>query len=164
MLKKLFRIIRFLTIGAAWSYVYLLISNSILILFWNFNILSPQSWHLLNIFWEKGGIIKTGKDYLLLFLLLLLFPIWFWGYRRLLKTNFINLLLLPFQIYNDKMLKKYGADSKRIILKNLGRTTQTEESIDDRVKPKTPVKTDEEVNKIRSAISEKINLAQDGKK
>lgn len=142
----------------------MMISNLILISIWNFNTLSPKSWQLLNIFWEKGGTIKTGKDYLLLFLLLLLLPIWIWGYIKLNKTNFINLLLFPIRLYNEKMIKKYGSDSKRIVLKNLGRTTQCPETIEEKVSPQNPSKTDEEVNKIRSAILEKINSAQNGKK
>lgn len=164
MLKKLFRSIRNLTIGAIWSYLYLLIANTVLIHFWNFSTLSPNSWRMLKLFWEKGGTIKTGRDYLLLFCLLILIPIWLWGWRRLVKIRYTDFLLAPIRLYNTYIIRKYGASSKRIVLKNLGRSKKIDEEIELKAQPKSQVKTDQEVNKIRGAILEKINSAQSGKK
>lgn len=164
MLKKLLKLIRLFVIAIVWTYCYLLISNTILIYFWNFSTLSPNSWQLLKVFWEKGGIIKTGQDYLLLFSLLMLTPLWFWGFIRLLKLKYFDILFAPIRIYNDRIIRKYGADSKRFVLKNMGRSKLLKDEIDIKSQSKTQVKTDEEVNKIRIAISEKINSAQKAKK
>lgn len=164
MLKKLLRLIRNLIIGTIWSYLYLLIANTVLIHFWNFSTLSHNSWRLLKIFWERGGTIKTGRDYLLLFCLALLIPLWLWGWRKLVKIRYLNFLLAPIRMYNDRIIRKYGASSKRIVLKNLGRSKKVEEEIDSKAQPQSQVKTDEEVNKIRGAVLEKINSAQNTKK
>lgn len=156
-MKKIFKIIRTFLIGIVWSYIYFVIINSLLIIFWNFSIISSSSWKLLNSYWESGGAIKAGKDYLLFTILLLYIPLWIWGWRRLTKVNFLNLLLTPIRWYNDYMIRKYGASANRILLKNMGRGKKIEEEIEELSKPSSQVKTDEEVNRIRSAIAEKIN-------
>lgn len=156
-MKKIFNIIRALFIGISWTYIYFVIINSLLIIFWNFSIISSSSWKLLNSYWESGGAIKAGKDYLLFTILLLYIPLWIWGWKRLIKVNFLNILLAPIRWYNDYMIRKYGASTNRILLKNMGRSKKIEEEIEELSKPATQVKTDEEVNKIRNAIAEKIN-------
>ncbi len=156
-MKKILNFIRTILIGTIWSYVYFIIVNSLLIIFWNFSIISSSSWTLLNSYWENGGTIKAGKDYLLLTILLLYIPLWIWGWRRLIKVNFLNLLLAPVRWYNDYVIRKYGASSGRILLKNMGRGKKIEEEIEEMSKQTNQVKTDEEVNKIRNAIAEKIN-------
>ena len=114
-MKKILNFIRTILIGTIWSYVYFIIVNSLLIIFWNFSIISSSSWTLLNSYWENGGTIKAGKDYLLLTILLLYIPLWIWGWRRLIKVNFLNLLLAPVRWYNDYVIRKYGASSGRIL-------------------------------------------------
>lgn len=157
MIKLILKITRNLLIGTLWTYVYLLISNVILIYFWNFSTLSAQSWKMIRLFWEGGGTIWAGKDYALLSLLLLLLPVWILGWRKLTKVNYLNILLTPIYIYNDRVIKKYGASSSRILLKNMGISKKVTEIIEQKMQSGNKIKTDEEVNKIRNAISEKIN-------
>lgn len=157
MLKFIYKSLRTLLIGLIWSYVYLLITNSLLIYFWNFSTLSANSWRLLRLYWESGGAIKVGKDYLLLTILLLLIPVWILGWRRLLKKNYLEIFLAPIRIYNDYIIRKYGASSNRILLKNMGRSRKITEQIEEMSKPKSQIRTDEEVNKIRNAVAEKIS-------
>lgn len=157
MLKLIYKTLRNLFIGLIWSYVYLLIANSLLINFWNFSTLSANSWRLLRTYWESGGSIKAGKDYLLLTILLLLIPLWLWGWRRLIKTNYLEILLFPIRYYNSYIIRKYGTSSSRILLKNMGRSKKITEQIEEMSKPKSQAKTDEEVNKIRNAVAEKIS-------
>lgn len=156
-MKLIFKFIRTIFIGILWSYVYLMITNSLLIYFWNFSTLSANSWKSLRVYWESGGSIKVGKDYLLLTILLLLIPLWLWGWRRLFKKNYLEMLLSPIRLYNNYIIRKYGASSKRILLKNMGRSAKIKDQIEEMSKPKTQIKTDEEVNKIRSAVAEKIS-------
>lgn len=156
-MKKIFKIIRTFLIGIVWSYIYFVIINSLLIIFWNFSIISSSSWKLLNAYWENGGAIKAGKDYLLITILLLYIPVWLWGWRRLTKVRFLNILLAPICWYNAYVIRKYGASKNRILLKNMGRSKKIEEEIEEMSKPAAKVNTDEEANKIRDAIAEKIN-------
>lgn len=157
MLKFIFKFIRTFSIGLIWSYLYLLISNTILIYFWNFNVLSSNSWKLVKSFWERGGTIHTGIDYMLLSLLILLIPLWIWGWKRLCKFSYLNILFWPIQAYNNHIIRKYGGSSSRIILRNMGRSKKITEEIEQMSTPAQQIKTDVEVNKIRNAISEKIN-------
>ncbi len=157
MLKFLLKLIKILFIGTVWSYLYLLIMNAVLIYFWNFSTFSANSWKMLKLFWEAGGTIRTGKDYLLLMTLLLLIPLWLYGWRKMMNIRILELLLAPIRLYNEHIIKKYGDSSPRIILHNMGRTIKAEEQIEQLSKPQTPAKTDAEVNKIRSAVYEKIN-------
>lgn len=124
--------------------------------------MSANSWRLLKSFWERGGTIRTGSDYLLLTTLFLLIPFWIWGWKRLNKINYLNILLWPISIYNNHIISKYGASSSRIILKNMGPSKKITEEIELMSAPSNQIKTDVEVNKIRSAISEKINSVKHG--
>lgn len=67
------------------------------------------------------------------------------------------MLLSPIRLYNNYIIRKYGASSKRILLKNMGRSAKIKDQIEEMSKPNTQIKTDEEVNKIRSAVAEKIS-------
>lgn len=157
MLKFITKSLKTIIIGILWSYIYLYVINAILIYIWNFSTFSANSWKMLNIFWESGGIIKTGKDYLLITTLLLLIPLWLYGWKKMLKINFLHFFLAPINAYNNYKIRKYGDSGSRIILHNMGTTVKTEESIEQMVKPSTPAKTDAEANKIRNAVFEKIN-------
>lgn len=156
-MKLLLKIIRTFTIGLIWSWFYFVIVNYILINFWNFSTISASSWHLLNSYWESGGVIRSGKDYLLITILIFYIPFWLWGWRLLTNISYLTILIIPIQWYNNRIIHKYGASSPRILLKNMGRSKKIEEEIEEMSKPKTQNKTDEEVNKIRNAVADKIN-------
>ena len=106
MLKKIFRLIRNLFIGLIWIFLYVTIINSELITLWNFNLLSVHSWNTIGYFWDAGGVIKSTKDFLFLFNLALVPILWFWGWRILARQDYISLLLLPYTIYNNYMIKR----------------------------------------------------------
>ncbi len=128
------------------------------IYFWNFNIFSNSNWDIVYRYWESGGIIQTWKDYLLLLFLLLYIPLWYIGFRHFKKTNWLQLLFWPLEKYNQYIINKYGEDSQHIVLKNMGTGgIKIEEEIEQKSKPKTKIETDAEVNRIRAAVSEKIN-------
>ena len=91
---------------------------------WNFNYFSPLDWSIINSYWNQGGSIKEGRDYGLFLTLFLLIPLWLLGWRYFYHRNFITILLAPLNWYNQKKIKKYGQDSSRIILKNLGTTAK----------------------------------------
>ena len=157
MLKKIFRLIRNLFIGLIWIFLYVTIINSELITLWNFNLLSVHSWNTIGYFWDAGGVIKSTKDFLFLFNLALVPILWFWGWRILARQDYISLLLLPYTIYNNYMIKKCGNPSA-VSLKNLGVSGNEIEKIKEEIESIKPEKA-QEVNEIRREILNKINSA-----
>ena len=78
-MKKLIQRIEYIIKLLLWSYIYLIVSNMFFVYFWNFNILSAQSWNLIQQYWDHGGKIQIWQDYLLLFLLIFYLPLWLIG-------------------------------------------------------------------------------------
>lgn len=161
MLKKVFKFIKALLVCSVWSIIYLYIANTLMIYIWNFDLLNYHHWEVINTFWEKGGKIKTGKDYLFVTMLLAIIPVWLVGCRFFYKVNYLNILLFPITYYNNRMIKKYGENTPRIVLKNMGATREKpklEDLIESRLKESSP-KTEKESSKIRQNIQNKISSA-----
>lgn len=159
MIIKILKFIRFLIIGTIWSYVFIALSNFMLVYFWNFNLFSTRSWQTISYFWEAGGVIKSAKDYFFLFILFSLPWIWLLGWKKLHKVNFIEILLLPITLYNRHIIKKYGHKSAKIMLKNLKSSQQMIEEIKNQlesIKPEKP----QEVANIREEIEKQITSSQ----
>lgn len=161
MIKKIFKFIRSITIGIIWGYVYLILASAVTIYFWNFNLFSANSWKSVQSFWQHGGVIKEGKDYALLLMLLCLLPLYLYTWKKLCKKNFALVLLTPVIMYNNYITRKYGSESPRIILKNMGRNNHELEELEKRLNPTSNAKPEEEINKIRSAVQDKIKSAID---
>lgn len=133
-------------------------------LLWNFDYLSTNDWQTIGNFWEGGGSIKTGKDYIFMTMLLLIIPFWILGWRYFYKINFVQLLLSPIIWYNKRQIKKYGPTTN-IVLKNMGtnkKGPQLQEMIADRVKLANKQKEPASL-KIRESVQEKISTTENKK-
>lgn len=164
MLKKLKKITKFSLVGMIWSYVYIYCTGILMFLLWNFDYLSTNDWQTIGNFWEGGGSIKTGKDYIFMTMLLLIIPFWILGWRYFYKINFVQLLLSPIIWYNKRQIKKYGPTTN-IVLKNMGtnkKGPQLQEMIADRVKLANKQKEPASL-KIRESVQEKISTTENKK-
>lgn len=155
MLKKLFKIIRFTFIGIVWSCLFLIFTNNLIFHVWNFNFMSAHSWQTIIRFWNSGGVIKSSADYLFLTVLFSLPFIWIFGWRYLLKRNYLELLLYPINSYNRYVIKKYGQSSKRIVLRNIKSSQKMIEEIKTQLESIKPEK-NKEVTSIRGSVNQKI--------
>lgn len=156
MIKIIGRMLRGLIIGAVWTYIFLIIANIILVLVWHFNMFSAKSWQHIVFFWNHGGTIKHFQDYLFLFILFSFPVIWLLSWIRLLKVDYSDILFTPVHIYNRFIIRKYGSDSKRIILRNIKPSRKIKDVLQeklDKIKPDT----DKEVDNIRQEVREKIS-------
>ena len=160
MLNKFIRFIRTLIIGFLWSYVFIIVANFAMYHLWNFNILSPRSWQTIEKFWQSGGIIKSSKDYIFLGMLFSLPIIWLICWRYLCKVSYVNVLLAPLNLYNSRIIRKYGCDSSRVVLRNLKSSQRMIEEIKGKLESIKPEKAKEVQNirnQINKTISEEIN-------
>ncbi len=161
MFKKILKFIKFILVGTAWSYLFIYASVLFTIKIWNFNYLSLKSWRIIGSFWNQGGIIKHPGDYGLFAVLLLLIPLWLLGWRYFYKKNFTALLLTPIIWYNKRTITKYGSNSSRIILKNLGTTQKIDpkEYIESQLKDaKATIENHEKASdSLREMLKEKIS-------
>ena len=154
-MRKFFCLLRTLLIGVIWTYIFLALSGLLFIRLWNFNFLAPSGWRTISDFWQVGGVIKTSRDYLFLLMLAAVPGVWLWGWRRLLRIGYFNLLLSPVNRYNRYVINKYGHNSKRIVLKNLKSSQKMIDDIKNQlesIKPESP----KEVKNIREEIQKKI--------
>ena len=157
-MKKLLKIFSLVLSLIVWTYLYVILFGQILLCFWNFNILSAQSWNIVYQYWESGGIIRTWQDYLLLLCLVLYLPLWYIGWKHFRRISWLQVLLWPLNRYNRYLVDKYGEGAQHITIKNMGTGgIKIEEEIEQKAKPQTKIETGEEVNKIRAAVTEKIN-------
>ena len=134
--------------------------NYILIANWNFNILQISSWIIIKEFWLKGGTISKFKDYALFITLLSYIPLWIYLTKKAIKIKYLKLLLKPFEHYNDMIIKKHSKDSKRIILKNLGKKSSEDEQLEANLSDSNSNISIQEADKIRDIIADKINSAK----
>ena len=161
MVKKFFRLLKLLVVTAFWTWIYMLFADWLMIKVWNFNFLSTKDWQTINAFWNGGGVIKEGKDYLFLGTLLLIVPLWYWILRVLCRISYLRLLLTPLTCYNNYIIRKYGADSRRIILKNLGTGRKIKEELAARLpKAKPKEEMNLEASQIRNSIQEKLESSK----
>ncbi|MBS4772723.1 MAG: hypothetical protein KHX55_00410 [Proteobacteria bacterium] len=156
MFKSLFRFIRFIIIGFLWSYLFIVCANFLMFGLWNFNILSARSWQTISAFWQSGGVIKTGKDYVFLSMLFALPLIWIWGWRYFSRLSYADIFLWPVNAYNRRIIRKYGHNSSRIVLKNMKSSQRIIDDIKNELESIKPEKA-KEVQNIRRQINDVIS-------
>jgi len=159
MKKKLLKLLKITVTGIIWTYIYAGLASYITVYFWKFNILSAKNWNIIAKYWDSGNAIASTSDFMFFFTLFLLFIIWLLGLTSLSKQNYVKILFFPIVLYNDYISSRYGNDSPRIILKNMGTMqnqdlSQLVEQQLAKEKPQKTTKVD-----IRSSIKKKIESA-----
>ncbi|MDR1694183.1 MAG: hypothetical protein LBR70_03205 [Lactobacillaceae bacterium] len=160
MIRKLGTLCKAVLISTIWSYAYFHIVHFIFLHIWKFDIIFTEYWVAFAKFWNSGGVINKFKEVMFIVALFAAIPIWLYTLIKLLKLKYINMLIYPINTYNNYITKKYGADSSRIMFKNLG-TGKKDLTIEEMVQLKlkeTERKGEKELEatKIRNIIQEKI--------
>ncbi len=164
MLKKLKKFIKFSIVGMIWTYVYAYCTSLLVFVLWNFNYLAPSDWQMIGNFWDGGGSIRSGKDYIFMTMLLLIIPFWIAGWRYFYKLNFIQLILSPIVWYNKRQIKKIS-NTTNVVLKNMGankKGPQLQDMIADRMKLANKQKEPTSLL-IRENVQEKISTTENKK-
>ncbi|MFI3242081.1 MAG: hypothetical protein R3Y43_05895 [Alphaproteobacteria bacterium] len=154
MKKFIKKFIKLIFIFCVIAYPFTFISQKFFMGIFNFNYLSPFDWDTIPKFVQSGGVIKGTKDYWLLITLafnpILFLIIWRYFYKK----GFLKLFLYFINRYNARMIKKYGENTKRIVLKNLGRASCPKLKIDE-MKPDLNASKQTSQN-IREAVREAL--------
>lgn len=119
-MKKIGHYFRLLAILAGWTGLYLWIVSLIMAYFWHFNIFEKRYWLVISEFWSAGGVIDQFSEYMFLLMLILIIPIWIWGYKKALKLSYVRIIFFPIFWYNDYINRKYADVPGRIVIKNMG--------------------------------------------
>ncbi len=161
-MKKIKHYFRLLLILAGWTGLYLYIVKLIMSYFWHFNIFEKRYWQVIGEFWRSGGVIDQFSEYMFLLMLVLIIPVWIFGYKKAIKLSYVKIIFFPIFWYNDYIDKKYANLPNHIVLKNMGggkikkQTPQQmmEEMIASRM-PQATDKKDLNSSKIRSNFEKK---------
>ncbi len=156
MIGKIFKA---LVIGGVWSVLYLFVTRYLFIFLYNFDYQSIEVWKQVSIRWNSGVAIKNTRDYLILFSLLMLIPVWVYGWKYCYRLNYVDLLLWPFRIINKWLLSRYEVSNKRILLKNIGAGVRVEEEIKFKTAAVKPMERND-ADKIRGEVSKKLRDEQ----
>lgn len=162
-MKKLGKYLRLLVIAIGWTALYSLLVSWIMRYFWHFEVFNPQYWKIISNFWNNGGVIDTASEFMFIIAILLIIPLWIWGWKKANKLSYVKIIFFPVFWYNNYLQKKYAdSPAPRIVLKNMGggkKKQQTpeqmmEEMISERM-PKATEKKDLNSSKIRSNFEQK---------
>ena len=161
-LKKILKFLKWITVGAIWSYIYLYSSLLLFKSVWGFNYLSRSSWHLISDFWQSGGKIYSVSDYIFVICLILFIPVWIYGWKKLYKTNFVALIVSPVLWYQNKSANKYLKKLNRIKILNIGISTSDEivQDFENKLKKQkstienTPIASNKLRNNLKNKLSE----------
>lgn len=151
----IFKLLKVSLIGIIWSYIYLWAVQALFVNFWHFDFLAKTDWQKISWFWNGGGTIRSSKDYLFLFSLLMIIPFWLIGWKIFYNFRYLEFFLAPLILYNRYIVRKYGQNSQRIILRNIGSGKKVEQEIKEKtaaVKPKEW----HEADRIREAVQHKL--------
>lgn len=161
-MKKLAQYLRLALIMAGWTALYVWIISLIMNYFWHFDIFQKRYWEIIGDFWREGGVIDQPSEYMFLFTLLMIVPVWVWGFKKAKKLSYVKIIFFPVFWYHDYIGRKYAGQPTHIVLKNMGggkvkkQTPQQmmEEMISSRM-PQAKEKKDLNSSKIRSNFEQK---------
>jgi hypothetical protein len=165
-MKKIGSLLKFFIVGSLWSCGFVAAWRRLLQAFWTFDPFSKTSWRMIAEFWNDGGVISSGKDYLLFAVLLVGTLIWLWGMRFFYRVSYVNLLLSPFKYFDNRNLKKYAEQTSHVVIKNIaiGEKMTAEDVIQQRLKKlekQEKADTAHTSEVIRSGIAHKITERKD---
>lgn len=116
IIKKWMHCICVLVAGVLWSALLALIFQQSFLLLSNINLFAPKTYKMFVAYWNNGGVLHA-KELLMLFSLLLYLPLCGFGWYKLYKYKFMQLLTVPLNWLVNRGIDDYQAPDVNI--KNL---------------------------------------------
>lgn len=157
MIKKIWRFIKFLTLSAIWTYVFLGTARFAMWKIWKFDIFSLKQWKVISDYWNNNGVISGASDFSFFIVLIIVFVLWILGISRVNKIKYRNLFLKPLEYFANREIKKYENIDTHVVIKNIsvGEKMTIEDVIKDRIKQEK-ANVAKDADALRKNISEKI--------
>lgn len=93
-MKKFFHCICVIVFGILWVVASALLFRLVFLLCYRIDILAPKTYRALAAYWNKGGVLR-GMDLLMLFGIVIYFPICAYGLHKLFHFRFLKILTVP---------------------------------------------------------------------
>lgn len=151
-MKKFLRFIRAMMVACGWTFLFVYLFQALFVLIWNFDFTSDTSWEIMREYWNRGGIIKSPLDIALFAALALLPILWYIGLRKVLKIDYLRLIISPFDGFRRMVANK--TSTERIVIRNIKSGEQRAEEIKGELSSLKPEKT-QNAQFIRTEIREK---------
>ena len=116
MIKKIFHLLCCILVGLLWSCILGAVFWQILRVFFHIDMLSIKTYSVMSDYWNNGGIFR-GKDLLIFFIIFLYFPLCLYGWNKIRKYKFSNLIIVPLNWFFNRGLDNYH--TPEVNIKNL---------------------------------------------
>ena len=156
MIKKLFHIICVLFFGIISCVLLWLLYTLIFALIYHVDLLSWKTYARISGYWNSGGVLSAGDTFMMV-LLFTYIPLCLFIFYKYSKYKFINLIIKPFEWWQNRTLRNYREVSVNIKNLKIEDKKTIEQVVQERLekeqkKIKQPNKDD-----LRKNIIEKIN-------
>ena len=164
MLKKIGVFFKFVIVGLFWTGFWCALTRQLIFYVWKFDYISQKQWLVLREFWRRNGVIKGHSDYLLFLSLIGVVVVWYIGFKKLYRVDYVKLLLKPFDFLSKKQIEKYKNEGKHIVIKNLvvGEKMTVDDMINQKIKEEKDASGQKASESLRQNIAQKI-IEQKGK-
>ncbi len=156
MIKKLFHLICVLFFGIVSCVLLWLVYTLTFALIYRIDLLSMQTYVRISQFWNSGGVL-SWKDTFMVLALSTYLPFCLFIFYRLYQFKFINILIKPFEWWQNRTLRNYCEVSVNIKNLKIEDKKTIEQVVQERLeKEKGKIKNTNKED-LRKNIIEKIN-------
>jgi len=167
-MQKIKKALRYILIGTGWTAAYFFLVRWVMAYFWGFDPFEPKYWQIIGNFWQNGGVIDSLPEYLFLFMLIAIIPLWIWGWKVANRVSYVRVIFFPVFWYHDYINRKYAeAPAGRVIIKNMGggknKKVSSQQMMEEMIASRMPQPTqkkDLNSSKIRSIFEKKSRNLQ----
>lgn len=159
MIKKLLHILCVIFFGSVLCALLWVLYVLIFSLVYGVNLVDMQTYQRISQFWNAGGILSWSDTFMILVLVSYL-PLCLLIYYRLNKYKFLNLLIKPFEWWQNRTLRNYREVSVNIKNLKIEDKKTIEQVVQERLeKEKKKIKQPNK-DELRKNIIEKITKGQ----
>lgn len=156
MIKKIFHIFCVLIFGSLLCALLWLLYAIFFLLVYKIDLLSVETFSRISRFWNSGGILNA-RDTLMMIVLFSYFPLCLFIFYKMSKYQFLRLITVPFNWWQDRTLRNYREVSVNIKNLKIEDKKTIEQVVQERLeKEKKKIKQPDK-DGLRKNIIEKIN-------
>ena len=156
MIKNFFHILCVLAFGGILCLLLWLLYTVLFAFIYKIDLLSPQTYIRISRFWNSGGVL-SWKDTFMMLALGTYFPLCMFVFYRLSSYKFINLIIKPFEWWQNRTLRNYKEVSVNIKNLKVEDKKTIEQVVQERLEAEKKKVKQPDKDELRKNIIEKIN-------